>query len=53
VILVGSNYWKGLLGWMKEVVLKTGKVSSSDLEIFQLIDEPSEIVKAIKKTVIL
>lgn len=53
VILVGSNYWKGLLAWMKEVVLKTGKVSSSDLEIFQLIDEPSEIVKAIKKTVIL
>jgi uncharacterized protein (TIGR00730 family) len=53
VILVGSNYWKGLLDWMKEVVLKEGKASPSDLEILQMIDEPTEIVKAIKKTIIL
>jgi hypothetical protein len=53
VILVGSNYWKGMLDWMKEVVLKEEKISSSDLEILQLIDEPAEIIKIIKKTVIL
>ncbi|OGP90999.1 MAG: Rossman fold protein, TIGR00730 family [Deltaproteobacteria bacterium RBG_16_48_10] len=53
VILVGSNYWKGLLDWMKEVVLKEGKTSPSDLEILQVIDEPSEILRAIKKTIIL
>ncbi len=53
VILVGSNYWKGLLDWMKETVLKEGKISPSDLEILQLIDEPEEIVRTIKKTVIL
>jgi len=53
VVLVGSYYWKGLLDWMKEVVLKEGKISPSDLEILQVIDEPEEIVKAIKKTVIL
>ncbi len=53
VILVGSNYWKGLLGWIKGVVLKEGKISPADLEIFQLIDEPEEIVRTIKKMVIL
>lgn len=53
VILVGSKYWKGLLDWIKEVVLKEGKISPSDLEILQLIDEPEEIIKIIKKTVIL
>jgi uncharacterized protein (TIGR00730 family) len=53
VILVGSNYWKGILDWMKEVVLKEGKISPWDLEILQLIDEPAEIIKTIKKTVIL
>jgi uncharacterized protein (TIGR00730 family) len=53
VILVGSKYWKGLLDWVKEVVLKEGKISSSDLEILQLIDEPEEMIKIIKKTVIL
>jgi hypothetical protein len=53
VILVGSEYWRGFLDWIKEVVLKEGKISSADLEILQLIDKPEEIVKAIKKTVIL
>jgi uncharacterized protein (TIGR00730 family) len=53
VILVGANYWKGLLDWIKEVVLNEGNISPEDLEIFQIIDEPAEIVKAIKKKVIL
>ena len=53
VILVGSNYWKGFLDWIKDVVLKEGKISSAELDILQLIDEPKEIIKAIKKTVIL
>ena len=53
VILVGSKYWKGLIDWIQEVVLKEGKISLTDLEILQLIDEPEEIIKAIKKTVIL
>jgi uncharacterized protein (TIGR00730 family) len=52
VILVGSTYWKGLLHWMQEVVLKEGKISASDLDILQVIDEPEEIVKTIRKTVI-
>ncbi len=53
VILVGSNYWKGLLNWIKEVVLKEGRISTEDLSIFQVIDEPEEIVRVIRKTVIL
>ena len=53
VILVGSKYWRGLLDWIKGVVLKEGKISSADLDILQLIDEPEEIVKTIKKMVIL
>jgi uncharacterized protein (TIGR00730 family) len=53
VILVGSQYWKGLLHWIKETVLKEGKISLADFEILQVIDEPSEILRAIKKTVIL
>jgi hypothetical protein len=53
VILMGSKYWKGLLDWIKEVVLKEGKISPADLEILQVIDEPEEMIKIIKKTVIL
>src|SRR4030043_2141386 len=53
VILVGTNYWKGFLDWIKEVLLKEGKISPEDLDILQLIDEPAEIIKTIKKTEIL
>lgn len=53
VVLVGSNYWKGLLDWIKAVVLKEERISPEDLNILQLIDDPEEIVKTIKKTVIL
>ena len=53
VILVGSKYWKGLLDWIKQVVLKEEKISPADLDILQLIDEPEEVVRTIKKTVIL
>ncbi len=53
VILVGSEYWKGLFDWIKEVALKGEKISPQDLEILQLIDDPEEVVKTIKKLVIL
>jgi predicted Rossmann-fold nucleotide-binding protein len=46
------NTGKELLDWVKGVVLKEGKISASDLDIFQLIDDPEEIVRTIKKTVI-
>ena len=48
VIMVGSNYWRGLIDWIKEFLLKEGKISKSDMKIFQVIDEPEEIIKAIK-----
>ena len=48
VIMVGSNYWRGLIDWIKEFLLKEGKISKSDMKIFQVIDEPKEIIKAIK-----
>jgi len=48
VIMVGSDYWGGLINWMKEFLLKEGKISKSDMNIFQVIDEPKEIIKAVK-----
>lgn len=53
VILVNRNYWKGLLDWMRKVVCPDGLISSEDLNIIQVIDEPEEVVRAIKKIIIL
>jgi len=49
VILVGRDFWEGLIDWMKGTLLKADKISKSDLEIFQIIDEPKEIIRAVTK----
>ena len=48
VILVGGDYWKGLIHWMKETVLQANNISQGDVDIFQVIDDPREIVSTVK-----
>jgi uncharacterized protein (TIGR00730 family) len=52
VVLMGSEYWKGLLDWMSSVMIREGKISPEDLELMQIIDDPDEAVKHIHKFVI-
>ncbi len=49
VVLVGSEYWKGMLDWLRGKVLPSGNISKNDLDIFTVVDEPREVVKVIKK----
>jgi uncharacterized protein (TIGR00730 family) len=53
VILMGREYWEGLLQWLKETMLKEEKISEEDLDIIRVIDDPGDIVRHIKKFVIL
>jgi uncharacterized protein (TIGR00730 family) len=53
VVLMGSEYWKGLVDWLKKTMLHSNNISPEDLESFQIIDDPSEVVKHIQKFVIL
>ena len=49
VILFGSYYWKGLLDWMKNMMLKEDCIEPQDLEIFTVVDKPEEVVRAIRQ----
>src|SRR2546421_12497441 len=42
IILFGSSYWKGLLDWMRAVVLEHGAMSEDDFDLVQLTDDPEE-----------
>jgi hypothetical protein len=53
VILVGTDYWSGLKYWVEEHLRDAGRISPQDLEILKLMDDPEEIVEAVKKVVIL
>ena len=53
LILVGSDFWEGLIDWIKNQQLAEKLISLEDLEILQVMDDPEEIVKAVQKVVIL
>lgn len=52
VILMGSEFWKGLIDWLRETMLRDHKISPEDLDLFQIIDDPDEVVRHIQKYVI-
>ena len=45
VVLVGKKYWQGLVNWLKTECLGEETIDKKDMDIFKIIDEPSEIVK--------
>jgi uncharacterized protein (TIGR00730 family) len=47
VILMGSDYWKGLIDWLKDKMLKEGCILPQDLNVFTVVDEPQEAAKII------
>jgi len=53
VILIDSSYWKGLIDWIKQTLIKEKSISKSDLDLLSLVDTPEEAVSIIKKTVII
>ncbi|MCO6500943.1 MAG: TIGR00730 family Rossman fold protein [Vicingus serpentipes] len=48
IVLVGVDYWKGLIEWIKQSVLESeNNISPEDLNLFTLVNEVDEAVKAI------
>ena len=48
VILMGSEYWQGLIDWMKETMLGEHKyISPEDLDVFTIVDEPQAATRII------
>ena len=47
IVLVGSEYWQGLLSWIKATVLPDGKISAPDLDLIKVADDPAEVVRII------
>jgi uncharacterized protein (TIGR00730 family) len=47
LILFGSDYWQGLLDWIRDPLLAEGKVSPNDLELMVVTDDPREVLRVI------
>jgi hypothetical protein len=49
IVLVGTEYWGGLLDWIRSTMLPSGKISPSDPELLQLTDDPDEVVRIVQE----
>ncbi len=49
VILVGGDFWRGLLAWMEDKLVGEGMIGAQDMHLMQVIEEPEAIVEAIFK----
>src|SRR3954471_5435835 len=47
VVLVGKDYWGGLVEWIREHLLAEGKISPEDMDLFTLCDDPKDVVSAV------
>lgn len=47
IILVGSDYWQGLIDWFRDTLVTAGTIAADDLKLCQVIDTPEDVVNAI------
>jgi hypothetical protein len=52
IILVGSEFWGGLLEWIKDKFISNGTISKDDLLLVDIMDDVESVVTYIKKTVV-
>ena len=49
IIMVGSDYWRGMVDWFRQTLLTEGMINPEDMDLIQVIDDPASIVTAIFK----
>ena len=50
IVLVGHSYWNGMIKWIKATMLELEKnISTSDLDLFSVVDTPEEAVEVIEE----
>ena len=44
IILFGSAYWGGMIGWLRDQMLADGYISPADVDLFHVVDDVDEAV---------
>ncbi|MFT5700897.1 MAG: hypothetical protein ACI8ZB_003782 [Desulforhopalus sp.] len=48
IVLVGSEFWGGLVQWIQDKMVGSGNVSPEDISLFKVLDDPDEVVAYLK-----
>ena len=49
LVLVGSDYWRGLIDWLAGPVVARGMINPADLDLLQVTDDVAEVVRIIQR----
>jgi len=49
IVLVGKEYWEGMVTWIKATLLQENNISAGDLDLFSIVDTADEAVEQIDK----
>ena len=49
LVLFGSEYWRGLVDWLRDTMAAERKIDPKDLEIFHVTDDPTEAVEIVRR----
>mgnify|MGYP001342540886 FL=1 len=50
IILVGTDFWKGMVDWIKKTLLLENKnISKEDLDLFHMVDTKKEVIEILEK----
>src|SRR6266704_235537 len=49
VIMIGRDYWKGMLRWVRKVMLAGGMIETKDLRLFTVTDDPREVCRLVRE----
>ena len=52
VILIGQEYWGGMIDWLRNTMVREDKIVAEDLDFIKIVDDPDEAVRHIQKFVI-
>ena len=47
IVCLGTDYWGGLIEWLREAVAGRGNISPADIDLLQLTDDPAEAVRLV------
>ena len=48
IVLFGSDYWGGLVDWLRDPVLAEGKISPQDVEMLEVTDDPDRVLEVVR-----
>jgi len=51
IVLVGSDFWTGLVGWIKDKLVGSGNISHEDMSLIRVLDDADDVVNYLKETI--